>query len=82
MLMIIKFVDLFQVRSAVFSLVVSSCMKIPAVIQAVSCQVCPVVLSSLDEPEPAVCHNLWGAVLFVIRTVPVSQLFESPLQGF
>ena len=54
-----------------FSTVSITCETLSSMMSSLSTQVSPVVLSALDDSDPAVCQPLWNAVLSVIKNITV-----------
>lgn len=55
-----------------FSTVSIACESLPSMMLSLSSQASPVVLSALDDSDPAVCQQLWNAVLSVLKNITVS----------
>lgn len=61
-----------QVRGAFFEMVCALCEYTPGLVQAEAARLCPAVLLSIDDTEPAVLPPVWEAVLHIVSTIPVS----------
>lgn len=61
-----------QVRGAFFEMVCALCEFTPGLVQAEAARLCPAVLLSIDDTDPAVLPPVWEAVLHVVSTIPVS----------
>lgn len=55
-----------------FSTVSIACESLPSMMLSLSSQASPAVLSALDDSDPAVCQQLWNAVLSVLKNITVS----------
>ena len=62
-----------------FSTVSIACELLPSMMLCLSSQVSPAVLSSLDDSDPAVCQQLWNAVLSVLKNISVRNLLSASL---
>ena len=54
-----------------FSMVSIACESLPSMMSSLSSQVSPAVLSALDDSDPAVCQQLWNAVLSILKNITV-----------
>uniref|UniRef100_A0A3Q3VQT5 E3 ubiquitin-protein ligase listerin n=1 Tax=Mola mola TaxID=94237 RepID=A0A3Q3VQT5_MOLML len=54
-----------QVRGAFFKMVCALCELTPGLVQAEAARLCPAVLLSIDDADPAVLPPVWEAVLHV-----------------
>ncbi|EDO46720.1 predicted protein [Nematostella vectensis] len=59
-----------HIRASMFSLIATSCQQIPSLMQSLSAQLCPAVMTSIDDMEPVVSSHLWDAILSVLQSVP------------
>lgn len=65
-----------------FSTVSIACELLPSMMLSLSSQVSPAVLSTLDDSDPAVCQQLWNAVLSVLKNITVRNLLSASLRPF
>lgn len=56
-------------------MVCALCEFTPGLVQTEAARLCPAVLLSIDDTDPAVLPPVWEAVLHVVSTVPVSLHF-------
>lgn len=66
-----------------FSTVSIACESLPSMMLSLSSQVSPAVLSAMDDSDPAVCQQLWNAVLSVLKNITVrNNLSSSMISSF
>ena len=57
-------------------MVCALCELTPGLVQAEAARLCPAVLLSIDDTDPAVLPPVWEAVLHVVSMIPVSLNFK------
>lgn len=71
-----------QVRGAFFTMVCALCEFTPGLVQAEAARLCPAVLLSIDDTDPAVLPPVWEAVLRVVSTIPDCWTHVNAKKGF
>uniref|UniRef100_H3CX74 E3 ubiquitin-protein ligase listerin n=1 Tax=Tetraodon nigroviridis TaxID=99883 RepID=H3CX74_TETNG len=71
-----------QVRGAFFQLVCALCEFTPGLVVSQAAPLCPAVLLSIDDTDPAVLPSVWEAVLHVVSTVPDCWTHVNAKKGF
>lgn len=57
-------------------MVCALCEFSPGLVVAEAARICPAVLLSIDDADPAVLPPVWEAVLHVVSTIPVNFCFK------
>nr|XP_046266953.1 E3 ubiquitin-protein ligase listerin isoform X2 [Scatophagus argus] len=71
-----------QVRGAFFEMMCALCEFTPELVQAEAARLCPAVLLSIDDTDPAVLPPVWEAVLHVVSTIPDCWTHVNAKKGF
>ncbi|XP_068188141.1 E3 ubiquitin-protein ligase listerin [Antennarius striatus] len=71
-----------QVRGAFFEMVCALCEFTPSLVEAEAARLCPAVLLSADDTDPAVLPAVWEAVLHVVSTIPGCWAHVNAKKGF
>ncbi|XP_068600675.1 E3 ubiquitin-protein ligase listerin [Brachionichthys hirsutus] len=71
-----------QVRGAFFETACALCEFTPRLVEAEAARLCPAVLLSADDTDPAVFPTVWRAVLHVVSTIPGCWTHVNAKKGF
>ena len=66
----------YQIRSAVFSLVVAICVHLPFFVSGHPQVLCPLVLGALGEADPLPMGPLWEAAILLLSALEVKVMKE------